>query len=225
MTALSLEPPIYNVSGILYSPTSGVIELNEERSQLRAREANLFKALIESFPEVLSRTEIENTLWKDSYATNATINQTVKALRFSLKDDQRTLIRTIPKQGYVLSTKPALFESIIEDDDTSAFDHETAELIEPESSVSESLFSVKQWSLLIAFSLSIFFAIGSGLGSKTHERLSHQHGENWVLFAHDKEEDEPIPFLKMPTQQFALKESEGYRICTIINEELKCFLR
>ena len=112
MVKLYLEPPIYKVGDLYYSPTSAVIDNQGERCRLRAREANLFHELIKTFPEVLSRSSIEETLWKDSYATNATINQTVKALRFSLQDADRTLIRTIPKQGYVLAVAPILEEDI-----------------------------------------------------------------------------------------------------------------
>ncbi|WP_047043399.1 winged helix-turn-helix domain-containing protein [Vibrio mexicanus] len=235
MTTLSLEPPIYNVGGILYSPTSGVIEWNEERSQLRAREANLFHALIQSFPEVLSRTDIEKQLWKDSYATNATINQTVKALRFSLKDDQRTLIRTIPKQGYVLSTKPHLYQAetteptvpvtstevaspTIENDVAQKQHQENTEKV-------TTLFNATQWAILGGVSIALFVATSLGLGAKKYQRTSHQHGNNWVMFEHSEENGEPIPFRDIEQQQFALKDGDIYLICTKVEEQLTCVQR
>ncbi len=228
MTALSLEPPVYNVGGILYSPTSGAIELDGERSQLRAREANLLHALIQSFPEVLSRTAIEEQLWKDSYATNATINQTVKALRFSLKDDQRTLIRTIPKQGYVLSTKPQVLKQENEEKEEALLLTESVPQKESSTDLlpkQPPLFSLKQWGCIGIATSVVFLAALSGVGATKNERTSQQHGQNWFLFPHSQEELDQVPLLDTTNQQFITKEDDQYRICVNEGDFLQCFNR
>lgn len=106
MTKLTLEAPTYRLGDILFSPTSGVIKKNNTLYKLRAKECSLLQTLIEQFPEILSRNDIVERLYTNTYATDATINQLVKRLRQSLDDDKRSLIRTIPKQGYQLAIAP-----------------------------------------------------------------------------------------------------------------------
>lgn len=106
MTRLTLEVPTYQLGDILFSPTSGVIKKNNVLYKLRAKECSLLNTLIDQFPQILSRNDIVEKLYSDTYATDATINQLVKRLRQSLDDDNRSLIRTIPKQGYQLAIAP-----------------------------------------------------------------------------------------------------------------------
>ncbi|OEF07315.1 winged helix-turn-helix domain-containing protein [Vibrio genomosp. F10] len=219
MTQSFLEPPIYKVAGFLYSPTSGSIKNGQGKIiRLRAREANLLTALIDAFPDILSRQTIEEKLWKGSYATNATINQTIKALRFSLDDDQRSLIRTIPKQGYALSSKPHLIEEETSPALQPASTDRVAPSIDQQSEVNKtlfkapSLFTINQWFGLITVSLSLFliaYQVGFYLG---FERISHKVGEHWVLFEPSADE---IESLKLSDEQpsIVVKTFEGYRIC------------
>ncbi|MCK8085856.1 winged helix-turn-helix domain-containing protein [Vibrio sp. 1CM8B] len=110
MTKLTLEPPIYLIGEYLYSSTSGVLSKDNNLTRLRAKESALLNALIKRVPEVLSRENIVQELYENTYATDATINQLVKRLRKALGDDQRSFIRTIPKQGYLLAIAPKLIE-------------------------------------------------------------------------------------------------------------------
>ncbi|MCK6265125.1 winged helix-turn-helix domain-containing protein [Vibrio sp. ZSDE26] len=110
MTKLKLEAPVYQVGDYLYSMTSGVISKNDSLSQLRSKESALLNVFIETFPEVTSREKIVEELYQNTYATDATINQLVKRLRKSLEDNNRSLIRTISKQGYLLSSPPDVVE-------------------------------------------------------------------------------------------------------------------
>ncbi len=111
MTKLKLEPPIYRIGEYSYSLTSGVVSKNNHLSRLRAKESALLNALIEQFPEVLSRENIVDKLYENTYATDATINQLVKRLRKALGDEERSLIRTIPKKGYMLTVAPNKIET------------------------------------------------------------------------------------------------------------------
>ncbi|CAK1711046.1 winged helix-turn-helix domain-containing protein [Vibrio crassostreae] len=110
MTKLTLEPPVYLIGEYLYSSTSGVLSKNDNLTRLRAKESALLNALINRVPDVLSRENIVQELYENTYATDATINQLVKRLRKAMSDDQRSLIRTIPKQGYLLAIDPKLVE-------------------------------------------------------------------------------------------------------------------
>lgn len=252
MVKLCLEPPVYQVGELLYSPTSAVVDSQGDRSRLRAREANLFHELIKTFPEVLSRSAIEETLWKDSYATNATINQTVKALRFSLQDVDRTLIRTIPKQGYVLAVAPHVDEDSVVPNiavqnnpqsattaslvEASNFDvqSQTVEIQnktqENEPSAEKARSQSTTHSFNIVHTVTTLFAVGiatfalaaSGIFVSSPERISHQYGEHWILFNASEQELRSLPIQPNESTKYVAKHESFYRICSEIKGVLEC---
>ena len=235
MVKLYLEPPIYKVGELYYSPTSAVIDNQGERSRLRAREANLFHELIKTFPEVLSRSLIEETLWKDSYATNATINQTVKALRFSLEDVDRTLIRTIPKQGYVLAVAPQLEESIAQQtpdesntSESQADKQQTTEKAKvDEENTEQQKASIPQniipsVSALLVVAIATFALAASGVFTASNERISHQYGNHWILFNATKQELKSLPLKGEGPAMYVIKHESSYRTCTEVKGVLEC---
>ncbi|GAL09813.1 transcriptional regulator CadC [Vibrio astriarenae] len=134
MTKLTLEAPTYQIGDILFSPTSGVIEKNQSLYKLRAKECALLDILIKQFPRLLSRNDIVESLYQNTYATDATINQLVKRLRNSLDDDKRSLIRTIPKQGYQLSIAPTCTSALAEAESIAIQHNATASFAQSESS-------------------------------------------------------------------------------------------
>ncbi|MGF1825062.1 winged helix-turn-helix domain-containing protein [Vibrio splendidus] len=248
MLKLCLEPPVYKVGELYYSPTSAVIDSQGERSRLRARESNLFHELIKTFPEVLSRSSIEETLWKDSYATNATINQTVKALRFSLEDTDRTLIRTIPKQGYVLAVAPKIDNNIVPKLNESnanelavdvsitaqTISSTEVETVDTASEQSNSVTTnntkteatprsiVNSITLLLAISIATFALCASGLFTDQPERISHQYGNHWILFNATEQELSSLPIQPGDSTKYVSKNKSFYRICSEIRGVLEC---
>ncbi|MCF7494891.1 winged helix-turn-helix domain-containing protein [Vibrio sp. L5-1] len=248
MLKLCLEPPIYKVGELYYSPTSAVIDSQGERSRLRARESNLFHELIKTFPEVLSRSSIEETLWKDSYATNATINQTVKALRFSLEDTDRTLIRTIPKQGYVLAVAPKIDNNTVPKLNESnanelavdvsitaqTISSTEVETVDTASEQSNSVTTnntkteatprsiVNSITLLLAISIATFALCASGLFTDQPERISHQYGNHWILFNATEQELSSLPIQPGDSTKYVSKNKSFYRICSEIRGVLEC---
>ncbi|UPR35979.1 winged helix-turn-helix domain-containing protein [Vibrio cyclitrophicus] len=248
MLKLCLEPPVYKIGELYYSPTSAVIDSQGERSRLRARESNLFHELIKTFPEVLSRSSIEETLWKDSYATNATINQTVKALRFSLEDTDRTLIRTIPKQGYVLAVAPKIDNNTVPKLNESNANELTVDVsitaqtissteVETVDTTSEQSNSVttnntkteatprsivNSITLLLAISIATFALCASGLFSDQPERISHQYGNHWILFNATEQELSSLPIQPGDSTKYVSRNKSFYRICSEIRGVLEC---
>lgn len=223
MAKLYLEPPVYKVGELFYSPASAVVDNQGELSRLRAREASLFYELIKTFPEVLSRSSIEQRLWKDSYATNATINQTVKALRFSLQDVDRTLIRTIPKQGYVLSASPLIDNSygreVIEEPEKNeqplSGDQQEDRLV-PTSKVVNSVATI----FVIAIT---FFALSaSGVFVSKPNRVSHQYGKHWILFNATEQELASLPVKPNESTKYITKHESFYRVCSETTGVLEC---
>lgn len=53
--------------------------------------------------EVVTRQQIEQELWEDSYANEQSLNNYIAKLRKYLSDDESLELMTIPKVGYKLS--------------------------------------------------------------------------------------------------------------------------
>ncbi|MGF1697770.1 winged helix-turn-helix domain-containing protein [Vibrio lamellibrachiae] len=227
MVSLKLEPPIYQIGDYLFSTSSGVVKFDNKILRLRPREAMLFQAMIDKFPEVLSREEIEKSIWKDLYEANATINQTVRGLRTCLKDGERTFIRTIPKKGYLLSVQPILKESLAEPEPlTERTNAERTDLQEkPAPNISQaSSAKVRKSELIILSSLSIA-AFLVGVVNTTLELkpyTSHYYHGHQILFDSSEDELKQLGLIELDQKSIVSKGKIGYHICNPIERGLEC---
>ncbi|MGF1684331.1 winged helix-turn-helix domain-containing protein [Photobacterium minamisatsumaniensis] len=80
--------------------------INGAKSQLRVKEAELLKLLCQKYPHVALRKDLAENIWAGTYVSDFTINQTVNGLRSKLFDLGKSLIITVPKRGYKLTTEP-----------------------------------------------------------------------------------------------------------------------
>ncbi len=101
-----LEPPVYQLNQLLYSKVSGVVMVSGSKVKLRSKESRLLNALIDEFPNTLTREKIETLVYNGNSTRDSAINQVVKRLRDNLIDTERGIILTIPKTGYVLGVVP-----------------------------------------------------------------------------------------------------------------------
>lgn len=76
-----------------------------QRSRLRWKELQILSLLVNRSPELVSRSEIIETIWKGTYCSDSTINQTIKSIRQKIGDTEHALIRTIPRLGYKVEDK------------------------------------------------------------------------------------------------------------------------
>nr|WP_255326651.1 helix-turn-helix domain-containing protein [Serratia ureilytica] len=84
--------------------------------RLRWKEYQILSLLVARSPELVTRTEIIENIWKGTYCSDSTINQTIKSIRQKISDSEHTLIRTIPRLGYKVENQAA-FHFISEDED------------------------------------------------------------------------------------------------------------
>ncbi|MEL5689472.1 winged helix-turn-helix domain-containing protein [Serratia sp. TSA_130.2] len=87
-----------------------------EKFRLRWKEYQILSLLVARSPELVTRTEIIENIWKGTYCSDSTINQTIKSIRQKISDSEHTLIRTIPRLGYKVESQAA-FHFISEDED------------------------------------------------------------------------------------------------------------
>jgi WD40 repeat protein/DNA-binding winged helix-turn-helix (wHTH) protein len=78
------------------------------RVELSPKAMELLLALVEARPRALSRSEIHDRLWPDSFVSEASLRQVAMELRRALGDDPREprLIRTVRRFGYAFSGTP-----------------------------------------------------------------------------------------------------------------------
>lgn len=88
---------------------------SRKKSRLRWKEYQILSLLVAKSPELVSRSEIIENIWKGTYCSDSTINQTIKSIRQKIGDTEHTLIRTIPRLGYKVENK-AVFHFISEAD-------------------------------------------------------------------------------------------------------------
>ncbi|WP_283603442.1 transcriptional regulator [Serratia proteamaculans] len=93
-----------------------VLTPSREKFRLRWKEYQILSLLVARSPEPVSRTEIIENIWKGTYCSDSTINQTIKSIRQKIGDTEHTLIRTIPRLGYKVENK-AVFHFISEEDE------------------------------------------------------------------------------------------------------------
>lgn len=93
-----------------------VLTPSREKFRLRWKEYQILSLLVARSPELVSRTEIIENIWKGTYCSDSTINQTIKSIRQKIGDTEHTLIRTIPRLGYKVENK-AVFHFISEEDE------------------------------------------------------------------------------------------------------------
>jgi DNA-binding winged helix-turn-helix (wHTH) protein len=115
-----------------------VLHPSRKSSRLRWKEFQILSLLVTRSPELVSRSEIIETIWRGTYCSDSTINQTIKSIRQKIGDTEHALIRTIPRLGYkvdnkaifqfISSDEPAIAtEFIPEDDDTEAVNSDLSE--------------------------------------------------------------------------------------------------
>ena len=92
----------YHIGDVSFYPAEGLIIKHLQRIKLRGKETELLHLLVQNYPNIVSRETLAEQVWNGTYVTDATINQTIKAIRDALDDGERAMIRTIPKKGYVL---------------------------------------------------------------------------------------------------------------------------
>jgi len=74
-------------------------------NRLRWKEYQMLSLLVRSSPKVVTREELVNHIWKGTYCSDSTINQTIKSVRQKIGDSEHKIIKTIPRIGYIIEEK------------------------------------------------------------------------------------------------------------------------
>ncbi|WP_213990973.1 winged helix-turn-helix domain-containing protein [Sodalis sp. dw_96] len=74
-------------------------------NRLRWKEYQILSLLVQNSPNVVTREELVNHIWKGTYCSDSTINQTIKSVRQKIGDHEHKIIKTIPRIGYIIEEK------------------------------------------------------------------------------------------------------------------------
>jgi DNA-binding winged helix-turn-helix (wHTH) protein len=202
----ALHSDHYQFDQFRYSPTEGVLITKDRRVVLKARENELLHILVKQHPLPATRDAIQHALWSNSYATDSTINQAVRTLRDDLVDTDRTLVRTIPKTGYILGASPKFVRYQIEVSQTNS---------------SSRLQYLPYFVFWLIFSL-FFLVVGYQFGSPSVAGITLSSGDTHYLFEPDNIEQARFTSTR-PNQETFLKRTErGYRICVLNDGVMLC---
>ncbi|AGB82935.1 DNA-binding protein with winged-HTH domain [Serratia sp. FGI94] len=87
---------------------------SRKSTRLRWKEYQILSLLVANSPELVTRAEIIESIWKGTYCSDSTINQTIKSIRQKIGDSDHTIIRTIPRLGYRVENR-AIFNFLSDD--------------------------------------------------------------------------------------------------------------
>src|SRR5499427_2038286 len=79
--------------------------------KLRPKPFDVLKYLIENPGRVVTKEELLQAVWPDSFVTDDSLVQCLREVRRALGDDQQRYIKTVPRRGYIFDaelTEPGL---------------------------------------------------------------------------------------------------------------------
>ena len=96
------QPHVFEFAEFSFDASKKLLWRGAETVQLAPKACEILAALIENAPQVLSKEELMNQVWNDSFVEEANLTHHISALRKALGEDKngRKFIETIPRKGY-----------------------------------------------------------------------------------------------------------------------------
>lgn len=99
----SISSAFYIGSNIVFVPEKHNLVIDGSNCHLEPLQSKLLLLLIRNRGKVLSTQDIADQIWQRSHVSSSLVRQVISQLRAHLQDQKRpyTVIKTIPKQGYL----------------------------------------------------------------------------------------------------------------------------
>jgi adenylate cyclase len=99
---------VYRFDGFMIDVARGLLlHDNGEEVPLRHKSFTLLRLFVENPGRLLDRDRINQAIWPDVIVNESGITQCVRDIRLALQDDAQTMIRTVPRRGYIFTPKVA----------------------------------------------------------------------------------------------------------------------
>ena len=83
----------------------GSLFRGREEVKLRPKSFELLRYLVENSGRLVGKEELIGVLWPDTAVTDDSLGQCLKDVRRALDDDSQTLIKTVPRRGYLFASE------------------------------------------------------------------------------------------------------------------------
>jgi TolB-like protein len=104
--ATAAEEAVYQFEGfVLDIPRGILLTADGEAIQLRYKSFELLRLFVENAGRLLDRDAINQAVWSGAVVNDDSITQCVRDIRRTLGDDAQTMVKTVPRRGYVFAAK------------------------------------------------------------------------------------------------------------------------
>jgi DNA-binding winged helix-turn-helix (wHTH) protein len=86
----------------------GCVRVGERDIDLRPKSFDVLRHLVTNAGRLVSKQELHDAVWTDVTVTDDSLVQCIRELRHKLGDDERRLIKTVSRRGYLLDAKLAV---------------------------------------------------------------------------------------------------------------------
>lgn len=94
----------YRFGGFLLDLSRGSLEGEQGRVELRPKSFEVLRYFVEHPDRLISKDELLSAVWRDVHVTEDSLTRCISDIRTALGDAGQTMIRNLPRRGYILAT-------------------------------------------------------------------------------------------------------------------------
>jgi DNA-binding winged helix-turn-helix (wHTH) protein len=94
---------VYRFGGFILDTAARRLHRGNHAIHLTPKAFELLGILIEERPRAMSKEELQDRLWPDTYVVDANLPVLIREIRSAIGDDERSAIRTVQRFGYAFA--------------------------------------------------------------------------------------------------------------------------
>jgi hypothetical protein len=98
---------VYQFGGFVLDTAARRLHRGNHAIHLTPKAFELLEILVEQRPRAMSREELQDRLWPDTYVVDANLPVLISEIRAALSDEDRSIIRTVQRFGYAFAGEEA----------------------------------------------------------------------------------------------------------------------
>ena len=111
----SIGGVVYRFEGFFLDGARGILRSRVgEEIRLRHKSFELLCLFVENAGQVLDRERINEAIWPDVIVNDDSITQCVRDVRRALGDESHTILKTVPRRGYVFAANVTSHHDLME---------------------------------------------------------------------------------------------------------------
>jgi TolB-like protein/DNA-binding winged helix-turn-helix (wHTH) protein/Flp pilus assembly protein TadD len=104
MPGMDTEHSAYSFAGFMLDVTRGTLSSGGIETRLRPKSYAVLRYLVEHAGRLVGKQELLDAVWGTTVVTEGSLTQCIIEIRRALGDADQRLLRTIPRQGFILDT-------------------------------------------------------------------------------------------------------------------------